>query len=128
MNLRLLIAGTCLAVLLLTAPNGYGQGRYEPAYPTFPPAFNYLRRDTGVLNTYYGLVQPSRQLESAQQRFRDSALQQQAAINNLQRQVTEVREAQVGPTGKRAGFMNYSHYYGGLSPGRTQSRPNNRAR
>jgi len=116
MNLRLLlIAGICLAGLMLTASNGYAQQRYEPAYPTFPPSFNYFRSGSGLLNNYYGFVQRDRQIESTQKIMRENAQKQQATINDLQGQISEVREAQVGATGKGSSFMNFSHYFGGRS-------------
>jgi len=116
MNLRLLlIAGICLVALSLTVSQSYAQRGYQPAYPTFSPAFNYLRSDTGVLNRYYGLVQPRRQIESTRNRMRDASQQQQAAINSLQGEISQMRQALATPSGKSASFMNFSHFFPGLN-------------
>ncbi len=90
-----------------------------PQRPTISPYTNLLRRGNSTAFNYFTLVRP--ELE-----FRNQLTQQGAAIYNLRGQVQAQAAAanaanQPQPTGHPTTFLNYSHYYPGLS-GRPGSR------
>jgi hypothetical protein len=107
---RVQVAVTVLigCVLLLgSAQSAHAQRGTSPYYqrPTLSPYFELFRRDSAPLGTYHSFYRP-------RVRLQDTLGRQYAH--------TEVSEAQrlgpIRPTGTGSVFMNYSHYYPGMSP------------
>jgi hypothetical protein len=107
-----LILPLALGCILCASQSAWAQRlqRYQPPYgPTLSPYLEYYRRPSGVLNNYHMFVRPRVEL-------RQTLRSQQQQILTLDRElrraaVSQVREAEVAPTGTGSGFMNYSHYY-----------------
>ena len=76
-----------------------------------PSQLNYFRFDglSGLLDNYNGIVQPQQNLNYTLQSMN---ARQQSDYRANQRDISQIRDAGVAPTGVGAGFMNYSHYYG----------------
>ncbi len=84
-----------------------------PQRPTISPYVNLLRRGNSTAFNYYTLVRP--ELE-----FRSQFAQQGAAIYQLRGDVQAQANAasatnEQRPTGHATSFLNYSHYFPGLS-------------
>lgn len=76
--------------------------------PSVSPYLNLARGGNPALN-YFTLTRPPIDLRA--QQFR-----QQQATQGLQREIdTGVRASELPPTGHSATYMNYSHYYPGLT-------------
>ena len=76
--------------------------------PMVSPYLNLTRGGNPAVN-YYTLTRPPIDLRA--QQFR-----QQQATQGLQREVEQgVRASELPPTGHSATYMNYSHYYPGLT-------------
>jgi hypothetical protein len=94
---------------------GQIRGYSPPAGAVLPGQLEYFRPQSGVLDQYNQFIAPRENLNnqlrtmSAQQ----SADYQAAFVQKQLRESGIVRDSQAAPTGTRAGFMNYSHYYGG---------------
>jgi len=117
-----LAVGAALAISATSASaQGYGNGSYGgPANlqytprPTLSPYLN-LYNNPGGYASYQQYVRPF--LEQ-----NDVNAQQQAAVNQLQSQLNQVRSTsglgvtgtggRINPTGHPAEYMYYSHYYG----------------
>jgi hypothetical protein len=119
----------CTAILAM-ASVGLAQNPGRPGYrsrrlPYTPPAgrtitpyLNYLRRDVGVLDPYNAWVRPTlnlNQFENEQRRAvreLDRGLGQvRLDVRQNESELLQIRETGVAPTGKQAGFMNYSHFF-----------------
>ncbi len=111
-------------------------GTYRPSRPTFTPYLNYFRRDSGALDRFNAIVNPTiqQQLEFRIQRQSlirqggvlrqnqiDQSQRQQEVLNQLAPQqhsgIQTIRPSQAAPTGtssiffNRPHYFNYSHYY-----------------
>jgi hypothetical protein len=111
---------TLLAVLALwgtaTAQVPY-RGYTPPGGATLPYQLEYFRPQSGVLDQYNQFVAPRENLAN---QLRGMAQQQNADFRAVEQQLREsdrIRESQAAATGVAGGFMNYSHYYGGLRGG-----------
>ena len=109
----LLVVG---AIVLTAASASEGQvRRYEPSRPTVSPYLNLFRnRDSNpFLPNYYTFVRPMQQQQRLNQTQEQLIQQQSRAIGQLQTQVQQLGQGQVGqmsgplvaPTGKQSGFM-----------------------
>jgi hypothetical protein len=91
-----------------TARSGRTGYRNTLSRPTVSPYLNLTRGGNPAIN-YFTLARPPIDLRA--QQFR-----QQQATQGLQREVeTGVRASELPPTGHSASYMNYSHYYPGLT-------------
>jgi hypothetical protein len=111
---RFVVAWAVLAggTLLLSRP-GLAQtpGRGYPK-PIFSPYLDLFRADPGPLPNYYQFVRPKQELLKTLQHQNTELERQRAGLGAVQHQLSIIeRQAQAGPTGIGAGFMNYSHYY-----------------
>jgi hypothetical protein len=97
-----------------------------PGGPTLPYQLDYFRPQSGVLDQYNQFVAPKEQLAT---QMNSIVRQQNSDFQSVQRQFNEtdrIRESRAAATGTAAGFMNYSHYFGGRTA--TAGRPANRQR
>ena len=95
--------------VLRTPPNQFGP----------PPAYDLLRRPTGILPNYYQYYLPNKRLQQ-NLRMQENQLQRQASqVRAMQTQWQSGGQsgASMAPTGRGSSFMNYSHFYPGLSRG-----------
>lgn len=83
-----------------------------PQRPAISPYVNLLRRNNSPAFNYFTLVRPEID-------FRNQLQQQGAQLSQLRGQLDTQRAAtpqqQQGPTGHATSFLNYSHYYPGIS-------------
>lgn len=94
-----------------SARSGRAGYRNTLSRPAVSPYLNLARGSDPALN-YFTLTRPPIDLRA--QQFR-----QQQAAQGLQREIDQgLRASELPPTGHSAGYMNYSHYYPGLT-GRT---------
>jgi hypothetical protein len=93
-------------------------GTYRrPSVSPYQQLSNFSNNPQAAANLYQSLVQPA-QLQQQQQ---IEQLSQSRAIGRLQNQVQSIQrdtrgrqiDETIRPTGHRATYMNYSHYYGG---------------
>jgi hypothetical protein len=93
-------------------------GTYRrPSVSPYQQLSNFSNNPQAAANLYQSLVQPA-QLQQQQQ---IEQLSQSRAIGRLQNQVQSIQrdtrgrqvDESIRPTGHRATYMNYSHYYGG---------------
>jgi hypothetical protein len=104
---------TCLGVvsLCLWAGSASAQGiypgaNYNPANrPAFSPYLNLLRRDTPLVNNYYGLVRPEINFRNSLQQ-----LDAQQALTSAQ-QTTLENNLTLPATGHASSFMTQSRYF-----------------
>lgn len=96
--------------------------RYVPRRPTMSPYLDYFRRDTGLLDPYNLFrsrdirqnqlyQQQQRQIYQQQQEL----YQQRLQFQELQGAQRQMRASGASQTGHGSTFMNYSHYFGGVS-------------
>ena len=113
----------CVALaILLSVDVAYGQrraGQYVPARPTTSPYLNLLRDDIGIVPNYHALVRPQQRQQQVNQQQQQTIRQQQRQIQDLNRDVLQIRDPNIRATGTASSFMNYSHFYNNnRSPGR----------
>jgi hypothetical protein len=106
-----------LAFLTLSVPAAAQvpyRGYTPPGGATLPYQLEFFRPRSGVLDQYNQFVAPRENLAN---QLRGMAQQQNDEFRAVEQQLREsdrIRESQAAATGVAAGFMNYSHYYGGL--------------
>jgi hypothetical protein len=124
------IAWLAILGLVFWATNSRAQVPYRtyspPAGPTLPYQLDYFRPQLGALDQYNQFIAPREDLANQMGRI---AQRQNIDFSTVQNQLKEsdrIRESQAAPTGTAAGFMNFSHYFGGrVSP---TTRPARQAR
>ena len=83
--------------------------------PTLSPYLDLLSTQTGPLPNYFELVRPRQQLLSTLQRQERAIGRQQQQLQTLDRRVDSSVRAGVAPTGVHGTYVDYSHFYPGLS-------------
>ncbi|MHB8901516.1 MAG: hypothetical protein ACYC6Y_22420 [Thermoguttaceae bacterium] len=90
-------------------------GRRARAYnptPTLSPYLDYFRAPMGPLDSYHEYVRPRLELQRTLTQQDQQLRTQQREIRTLNSQWGEAqRTGTIAPTGVRAGFFNYSHFY-----------------
>ena len=118
------IAVGCAMTLLsaeATAQNRFrARSRYQsPSGSAISPAMEFFRFPSGIpgLNdNYNAFVRPrarvNQRLADQNRELRQQEQSLKTLGNQFRQQGSPVGRAVIGPTGKAAGFMNFSHYYG----------------
>jgi hypothetical protein len=98
-----------------------------PAGPTLPIQLDYFRPQSGVLDQYNQFVAPKENLANQLGTITQRQNTDFHAVDTALRESDRIRESRAAATGTSAGFMNYSHYFGGrgspASPPRQTQRP-----
>ena len=84
-----------------------------PGGATLPIQLEYFRPQSGYLDQYNQFVAPRENLSN---KLGNIVQQQNAdfhAVDSAIRESDRIRQSRAAPTGTSAGFMNYSHYFGG---------------
>jgi hypothetical protein len=125
--LRLLTVAATTLFLLVATTSALAQGYTPPAGPTLPYQLEYFRPQSGVLDPYNQFVAPRANLANQLATINQRQNTDFRAVENQIKESDRIRESRAAPTGTSAGFMNYSHYFGGRSaaaaPARTARRP-----
>jgi hypothetical protein len=81
--------------------------------PTLSPWFGLYQKNGGPIDNYHTFVRPRIDLNDTLQRQQAGIQRNQAGINSLGQDMTQLQEEHAGirPTGSASVFMNYSHYY-----------------
>jgi hypothetical protein len=129
---RLLTVAATTLFLLVVTTNARGQiptqGYAPPAGATLPYQLEYFRPQQGLLDQYNQFVAPRANLQNQLANINQRQNTDFRAVENQIKESDRIRESRAAATGTSAGFMNYSHYFGGRStPGaaaaRTARRP-----
>ena len=125
-NARLVLACMavgCLMSILATDASAQNRNRTRSRYQSpsgspISPAMEFFRFPSGIpgLNdNYNAFVRPraqlNRRIEAQNRELRQTEESLNTLNNQFQRQLPALGRAVIGPTGKSAGFMNYSHFY-----------------
>jgi hypothetical protein len=120
------IALACFAFIAIAAfaKNSAAQTPYRtyapPSGPTLPHQLEYFRPQSGVLDNYNQFIAPRENLAN---QLRSMTQQQNRDFQSVQEQFKEsdrIRQSPAAATGTAAGFMNFSHYFGGRGGSRSQ--------
>jgi hypothetical protein len=93
--------------VLRTPPNQFGR----------PPIYDLFQQRRGILPNYYQYYLPQQQLQRNLRTQQYQMQRQGSELQTLQNQwlVPEQNRTNLAPTGRGSNFMNYSHFYPGLS-------------
>jgi hypothetical protein len=83
--------------------------------PALSPWLNLGRRDPGPVGPYLSYVRPQQRLERTLSGQSASLQQQQASIQTLRTDLSQMQWAPARATGTGSVFMNHSHFYPGFS-------------
>lgn len=118
---KLLRVRTLMIAVILCVVSGTSFAQSPTPYRAQPfpfpnPAYSLLRRREGILPNYYQYMLPQQRLQRILE-SQDRQLQlQRAGIGRLNRDVQRIgRTGGLAPTGIGGHFMDYSHFYPGLS-------------
>lgn len=104
---------TCL--MLTNSADAQGRrprrGAYVPSRPTISPYLYLSRGNTGGLPSYYAWVRPQIEYQQQQQFV-------ERELRYLEGEATRPQVPVVGRPSTAATYMNYSHFYPQLAPGR----------
>jgi len=121
-----------ILLLLVVATYARGQiptqGYSPPAGPTLPYQLEYFRPQSGLLDQYNQFVAPRANLANQLAAINQRQGTDFQAVQNQIKESDRIRESRAAATGTSAGFMNYSHYFGGrgahgAAPARPARRP-----
>jgi len=91
--------------------------------PTFSPWFGLYQRNGGPLDNYHTFVRPRMSLNNSLMRQQADIQRNYLGISSLNRNVDQIREGEVRPTGTGSVYFNYSHYYPMNGQGSRSSAP-----
>lgn len=122
---RNLVFGTIIAFMIgafiSDRANVFGQltrTRLSPSSLRRPPLSPYLgllNAPRGPLPSYHERVRPEQRFNAAVRRQSRSLQNQQQFLFTIEAAVNDKRRRATSPTGGVGGFVNYSHFYPGLS-------------
>lgn len=96
----------------LVGSEALAQRRYTPPRPTFSPAFNYFRQDTGLLDPYNAIYRPQQQLQASLGSINSQLNAQRDQVESLRSDLLQVRGLETQGTGAAARFQSQSTYFG----------------
>jgi hypothetical protein len=120
MNFRASALAMAIVAATATLPSdASGQGYVSPGGPTITPYLDYFSLPVGPWqDNYHTFVRPKAELRSNLSRLGTAVNQQGRRLNQLGNDLQQLEtSSRAAPTGTGSTFMNYSHYYSGLSQG-----------
>jgi hypothetical protein len=119
-SLSCLVASAAVALTVIGISDATAQyplpRRPITSTPTISPYLDLLAEPRGPLPNYFQLVRPRQQLRNALQRQEIAIQRQQQTLQTLDRRLdSSLRLGGVAPTGVQGGYVDYSHFYPGLS-------------
>ena len=118
MNVRASTLAMAIVAATAALPSAAsGQGYISPSRPTITPYLDYFSVPVGPWqDNYHTFVRPRAELRSNLNRLGAAVNQQGRRLNQLGNDVQRLETtSQAAPTGTGSTFMNYSHYYSGIT-------------